>query len=129
MKEQLEKEFQVKMDNLAAQKAELQAVHNRLSGCLSFMKTSLKTGSPEEIMMVKKDVMEQMKEVATPLPPELLVPCEKANLKFTLSADLDLAVQQFGQVYLNEVIPENFHAEGRGLEEAEIGEKPLSFCT
>ena len=121
--EQLNREVQAKMENLTAQKAELQAVHNRLSGCLSFVKTSLETGNQEEVMKIKEDMMKQIKEIATPLPPESLVPCEEANLKFTASADLAATVMQFGQVYLNEVIAENFFAEGRGLNVAELGER------
>ena len=120
--EQLHQQTEEKMKNLAVQRSELEAVQSQLAGCLTFVKDSLRTGSEEEVMKMKPVVMKQIKEITDPdrMPP--FEPCESANMKFTASPEFMSACQQFGDVYLNEVVPWRCYAEGDGLKVAEPGE-------
>lgn len=125
--EQLHQQTEVKMRNLAVQRSELEAVQSQLAGCLTFVKDSLRTGSEEEVMKMKPVVMKQIREVTDPnrMPP--LEPCESANMKFTASPEFMSACQQFGEVYLNEVVPWRCYAEGEGLKVAEPGERATAI--
>ena len=121
---QLEQLIQMKKKNLAAQKDEVETVHTQLVSCLSFVRESLRTGSQGEVMKMKKAVVKQIKEMTDNFKPDMLPPCEPANVKFIASPELTQACQQFGKVYLQKVSPEKCYATGKGLEEvAEPGER------
>ena len=72
---------------------------------------------------MKKTVMKQIKEMTGNFKPDMLPPCEPADVKFTVSSDFALACQKFGKVYLQQASPEKCHAAGKGLEVAEPGER------
>ena len=120
---QLEQLIQTKKKNLAAQKDEVETVHTQLVSCLSFVRESLRTGSQGEVMKMKKAVVKQIKEMTDNFKPDMLPPCESANVKFITSPELTQACQQFGKVYLQKVSPEKCYATGKGLEVAEPGER------
>ena len=120
---QVDQHFQMKIKNLAAQKDELEAVETQLATCQSFVKDSLKTGSEGEVLKLKKGVMKQMKEITDNFTPDMLPPCEPANIKFVSSPFLLASqLQQFGKLFLQQVCPENCYATGKGVEVAEPGE-------
>ena len=112
-----------KLKNLAAQKDEVETVQTQLASCLSFMRESLRTGSQGEVMKMKKTVMKQIKEMTDNFKPDMLSPCECANVKFIASPELLKACQQFGRVFLQQTSPEKCYATGKGLEVAKPGEK------
>jgi tripartite motif-containing protein 2/3/tripartite motif-containing protein 71 len=58
--------------------------------------------------------------------PDMLPPCEPANVKFIASPELTQACQQFGDVYIQKVSPEKCHATGKGLKVAEPGERAIA---
>ena len=120
---ELDQVFQVKIKNLEVQKDELATVHTQLASCLSFVRDSLRTGSKGEVMKMKKAVMKQMKEMTDKLKPDMLPPCEPANIVFTSSPELSQACQQFGKVFQQIVAPKKCYATGKGLETAEPGER------
>ena len=120
---QLDQLTQQKMKSLAAQRDEFELVQTRLSSCLHFVSESLRTGSQAEILAAKKPVVQQIEEMTAEFKPELLVPAEQADLKFTATAELTLACSQFGKVYAHPVSPDKFHATGKGLEAATVGEQ------
>ena len=107
----------MKMKNLAAQKDEVETVQTQLVTCLSFVRESLRTGSQGEVMKMKKAVMKQIKEMTDNFKPDMLPPCEPANVEFITSPELTQACQQFGEVYLKSS-PEKCYATGKGLEVA-----------
>ena len=111
--DQLQKLIQVKKKNLAVQKDEVETVHTQLASCLE----SLKTESQGEVMNKA-----QIKELTDKLKPDMLSPCEPANVKFIASTELTQACQQFGDVYIQKALPEKCYATGKGLEVAEPGE-------
>ena len=114
----------MKKKNLAAQRNELETVQTQLASCLSFVRDSLKRGSEGEVMKMKNGVMKQIKAIADNFNPDILLPCENANIKFTSSLPFQVSqLQQFGKVYLKIVSPEKCYATGKGLETAEPGER------
>ena len=120
---QLDQLTQQKMKSLAAQRDEFELVQTRLSSCLHFVSESLRTGSQAEILAAKKPVVQQIEEMTAEFKPELLVPAEQADLKFTANAELTPACSQFGKIYVSVVSPEKCHATGKGLEVAAVGEQ------
>ena len=120
---QLEQLIQTKKKNLAAQKDEVETVHTQLVSCLSFVRESLRTGSQGEVMKMKKAVVKQIKEMTDNFKPDMLPPCEPANVKFKSSPELSKACQQFGRVFLQHISPEKCYATGKGLKLAEPGER------
>ena len=120
---QLDQLTQQKMKSLAAQRDEFELVQTRLSSCLDFVSESLRTGSQAEILAAKKPVVQQIEEMTAEFKPELLVPAEQADLKFTANAELTLTCSLFGQVYVHPVSPDKCHATGKGLEIATVGEQ------
>ena len=112
-----------KLKNLAAQKDEVETVQTQLASCLSFVRESLRTGSQGEVMKMKKTVMKQIEEMTDNFKPDMLPPCESANVRFKASPELFKACQQFGIVFLQHASPEKCYATGKGLEVAEHGER------
>ena len=121
--DRLKQVMRVKRKNVAAQKEELETVLTKLDSCLSFVNDSLRTGSQGEVMKIKKTVTEQIKEVKDNFKPDILPPCELANVKFQPSKEVLQACQMIGQVLVQEACPEKCHASGKGLEVAKAGER------
>ena len=99
----------------------VETIETQQRSCLSFVKESLRTESQGEVMKVKKAVMKQVKEMRDNFKPDMLPPCEPANVKFVASSKLESACKQFGKVYLQEVSQEKCYATGKGLEVAKAG--------
>ena len=114
----------MKKKNLAAQRNELERVQTQLASCLSFVRDSLKRGSEGEVMKMKIGVIKQIKEMTDNFKPDMLPPCENANVKFKSSLPIQVSqLQQFGKVYIQKASPEKCYATGKGLETAELGER------
>ena len=120
---QLDQLTQQKLKNLAAQKDEFELIQTQLSSCLDFVSESLRTGSPAEILAVKKPVVQQITEMTAEFKPDVLALVEQADLKFTTTTELLPACKQFGKVYTHPVCPEKCRATGKGLEVATVGEQ------
>ena len=112
-----------KLKNLAAQKDEVETVQTQLASCLSFVRESLRTGSQGEVMKMKKTVMKQIKEMTDNFKPDMLPPCECANIRFMASPEFIQICQKFGVVFLDNAYPEKCYATGKGLAVAEPGER------
>ena len=69
---------------------------------------------------MKKTVMKQIKEMTDKIKPDMLPPCEPANMA---SPKLTQACQQFGQVFFQQTSPEKCYVTGKDLEVAEPGER------
>ena len=124
---QMKQHVQAKRKNLVAQKDEVETVHTQLVSCLSFVRESLRTGSQGEVMKMKKAVVKQIKEMTDNFKPDMLPPCELANVKFIPSLELTQACQQFGRVFLQQTSPEKCYATGKGLEVAKLGEEATAI--
>ena len=121
----LKQMIKMKMKNIAAQKDELETALTKRSSCQSFVRDSLRRGSQGEVMKMKNTVTKQIKEMTTDFKPDMLTPCEAANLKFLPSPELTQTSKllQFGKVVLQKTCPEKCYATGKGLEIAEPGER------
>ena len=108
---ELDQIFHLKMKNLGAQKDDLETVHTHLASCLQFITDSLRRGSNEEVMKMKKGVIKQVKEMTDNIKLDMLPPCESANIKFmpTLLTQAS-QLQQFGKAYLQQPSPEKCYA-------------------
>ena len=118
--------IQTKRKNLAAHKDEVEIVHTQLASSLSFVRESLRTGSQGEVMEMKKTVMKQIKEMTDNFKPDMLPPCELANVEFIpgpSSESLNRACQQFGKVFLKQSSPKECYVTGKGLELVQVGER------
>ena len=124
---QLNQHFQVKLKNLIAQKGKLETLQAQLISCLSFVKDILSTGSQGEVMKMKKPVMKQIKEMTDNFKPGMLPPCELANVKFNSSLLTQASqLQQFGEIYHQELAPTLCFATGKALEIAKVNEMATS---
>ena len=115
---------QQKIKTLAAQRDQIELVQTQLSSCLEFVKESLRTGSEGEILAMKKPVVKQVEEITAEFKAEVLVPQERADIRFSVSTpELTQTCQQFGKIYSHPVSPERCYATGKGLEVATVGEQ------
>ena len=121
---QIENHTQMKLKNLSTQKDELETVQTQLASCLSFVRDSLRTGSQEEMVRMKKAVMKQVKGMTEKFKPDTLPPCEPANVRFMSSLLTQTSqLQQFGKVFLQQTSPEKCYATGKSLVIAEPCER------
>ena len=125
---QLDHITQQKLKTLAAQRDQIELVQTQLSSCLDFVKESLRTGSEGEILAMKKPVVKQVEEITAEFKAEVLVPQERADIRFSASTpELTQTCQQFGKVYSHPVSPERCYATGKGLEVATVGEQAIAI--
>ena len=113
---------QQKLKTLAAQRDQIELVQTQLSSCLEFVKESLRTGSEGEILAMKKPVVKQVEEITAEFKAEVLVPQERADIRFSASTP-----EQFGKIYSHPVSPERCYATGKGLEVATVGEQATAI--
>jgi len=121
---QLDQIARQKLKTLAAQRDQINLVQAQLSSCLNFVKESLRTGSKEEILAIKKPVVKQVEEITAEFKADVLVPQEQEDIRFLASTpELTQTCQQFGKVYSHSVSPKRCYATGKGLEVATAGEQ------
>ena len=114
---------QRKLKGLAVQRDQLETTLAQLSSCLGFMRESLKTGSQEEVLLMKSSVVKQVKELTTTFPPNMLKPSTEADAIFSALADVTTACRNYGQVSApGSPDPSKCHATGKGIEAAVVGE-------
>ncbi len=101
---------QGKMKSLAAQEDHLETLQAQLSSCLLFLEESLKRGSEGEILMMKKTVMKQVKELTAPFKADTLKPKTKANMSTSFSQELIGMCQKFGEVHASVLDSSQHHA-------------------
>ena len=118
----LEQVAQAKLKNLEAQRDEMESILAHRDSCLSFVTESLRTGCEEEIVKMRKRVVEQIEEMTAEFNEDNLSPCEEANIAFKTSPIFIDECSQVGDVYLVSVAAENCHVTGKGLEIAEMNE-------
>ena len=114
---------QRKLKCLAAQRDQLETIQTRISSCLGFLKESLRTGSPEEVLSTKTTVVKQVKELTTTFPPDTLKPSTEADMVFSVAEGIATACQSYGLVStLKSPNPSKCHAIGRVTVVAVVGE-------
>ena len=118
---QLHHMTQVKLKGLASQSDQIETTLAQLNSCLYFMRESLRTGSKSDVMMTKTNTMTKVKELTTPLQPDLLKPNTEADILFSALADVTKMCQDYGQVVIpSSLNPSNCYITGNGT--ASVGE-------
>lgn len=88
---------QVKLKDLAAQSDQVETTLAQLCSCLLFMKESLRPGNENDVLMMKMNTIQQVKELA-PILPDTLKPDTEADLVFLFSSDMTAKCHNFGEV-------------------------------
>ena len=125
---QLHKMTQTKLKGLAAKSDQIETTLAQLSSCLHFMGESLKTGTENDVLMMKMNTVQQVKELTTPFQPDMLKPSAEADMVFSALADMTSMCRNYGQIYESSV-PEtsNCHITGNGVEVAAVGVKSTAI--
>ena len=124
---QLDGMTQSKLKGLAAHRDQIETTLTQLNSCLYFIRESLKTGNKLDMLMMKMNTEEQVKELTTSFPPDTLEPKREANIVFSSSAEMVTACKNYGQLALELLDPSKCYAKGFGLEIAVVGEKSTSI--
>ena len=118
---QLHNITQRKLKKLGVQRDQLETTLSQLSSCLGFMRESLKTGSQEEVLLMKNSVGKQVKELTTTFLPDMLQPSAVADVVFT-AVPTCTTCQNYGKVTASGFPdPSKCHATGKGIETAVVG--------
>ena len=107
--------------SLAAQKDHCQLTQTQLASCLEFVEESLRTGSPQEVLSMKKPVVERVQQMAKEFQPNHFQLGSEEVIYFNHEQLLDVC-REFGNVALLPVCPEKCYATGEGLKKAVPGE-------
>jgi hypothetical protein len=95
---QLDKITESKLKHLATQKDQLKTTLARLNSCLHHMRESLRT---EDVLMMKSDTMQQMKELTIPFRQDTLKPNTEADLKFSIMENMTNIFYDCGEILLS----------------------------
>ena len=116
---QLDLVIQNKLKGLAAQRDQIETTLTRLNSCLHFMRQSLRTGSEEDVLMMKSRTKKQVQELTIPLQPDTLKPNTEANVVFSDQSDVTTLCQKYGGVFtLGQPDPSRCRITGKGPEVA-----------
>ncbi len=95
---QLQQITERKLQDLAIQRDQLETTQVQLSSYLDFVRESLKTSSLGDVLMAKPITLEQVKELTTPLQPDILKPNTEADMMFSTLANITAACQSYGKI-------------------------------
>ena len=96
---QLEGHTQQQLKKLSAQREEVEILQTQRESCVHFVRKSIRSGSPGDVLKMKAGVMKQVRELVDTFDPHTLEPCEQATTKFIPSAQLVKDCQKFGDLY------------------------------
>ena len=121
---QLHKVTQTKLKRLAVQRNQMETIQAQLSSCLDFVRESLETDSQGEVLMMKTNIVKQVKELTSPFQAGVLKPNTEADVEFWQDKDTISKVQNYGQVFIPGVPdPSKCQITDKGLQGANVGEK------
>ena len=96
---QLDRVTQEKLKSLAAQRDQIETTLAQLCSCLHFMRESLRPGNEEDVLMMKSNTVNQVRELTTPFQPDMLEPNTKADAVFSALADMTALCENYGEVF------------------------------
>ena len=103
---ELEGHTQQQLKSLSAQREEVEILQTQRSSCLHFVRESIRTGSPGDVLKMKQGVVKQVRELVDTFDPNTLEPRETTNTLFVPSAQLVKECKKFGVLYCDIVIPQ-----------------------
>jgi tripartite motif-containing protein 2/3/tripartite motif-containing protein 71 len=124
---ELDKLVVPKLDDLTAQSKQTETNLAQLDSSLHFIFESLGAGNREtkqNILMMKRSAIKLVKELTTPLPPDLVEPDSGSSVQFSAAGDMVEDCQNFGGVYSfssTSADPSQCHV--THTEVAEVGER------
>ena len=110
---------------LAAQRDHYQLTQTQLASCLEFVEESLRTGSPQEVLSMKKPVVERVQQMAKEFQPNHFQPGPEEIIHFSHEQLTD-ACKRFGETFSTPLCPEKCYTTGEGVERA-IPDKVATF--
>ena len=96
---QLEGHTQQQLKKLSAQKEEVEILQTQRESCVHFVRESIRSGSPGDVLKMKAGVVKQVRELVDTFDPHTLEPYEQATTSFIPSAQLVKDCQEFGDLY------------------------------
>jgi tripartite motif-containing protein 2/3/tripartite motif-containing protein 71 len=97
---QLDTITQGKLKCLATQTDQIETTLAQLNSCLHFMRESLRTDDKEDVLMMKSNTVQQVKELTTPLQPDILKPNTETDLQFSTIENMLEACRNYGEIFL-----------------------------
>ena len=95
---QLEGHTQQQLKKLSAQREEVEILQIQRESCVHFVRESICSGSPGDVLKMKAGVVKQVRELVDTFDPHTLEPHEQATISFTPSAQLVKDCQEFGDL-------------------------------
>ena len=105
---------------LAAQRDHNQLTQTQLTSCLEFVEESLRTGSPQEVLSMKKPVVERVQQMAKEFQPNHFQPGPEEIIHFSHEQLTDTC-KRFCEIFITPVCTEKCYAMGEGVERADPG--------
>ena len=125
---QLHQMTQAKLKGLSAQSDQIEITLAKLNSCLHFVRESLRTGNESNVLMMKANTVQQVKELTTPFQQDMLKPNTEADMIFSALADMTAMCQDYGQVHESGSLDfSNCYITGKGAEVAAVGEKSTAI--
>ena len=125
---QLHQTTQGKLKDLAAQSNQIETTLAQLNSCLHFIGESLKTGTEQDVLMLKTNTVNQTKELTTPFQPDFLKLDTEADIVFLASADMTASCQNYGKILATgPPDPSKCHVTGKGVMVAAVREKSTAI--
>ena len=106
---------------LQSQREGYELAQTQLASCLEFVEESLRTGSQEEILSMKEQVVERVNEMKNEFEPRKYQPEPEQMFQFT-HQHLVESCQRFGEVHMRAVCPEKCYATGDRAQRVRRGE-------
>ena len=114
---------QAKLKGLAAKSDQIETTLAKLNSCLHFMRESLRTGNESDMLMMKANTVQQVKELTTPFQQDMLNPNTEADMIFSALEDMTAMCQDYGQLLSQGSLdPSNCQVTGKGVEAAKVME-------
>ena len=95
---QLEGHTQQQLKKLSAQREEVEILQTQRESCVHFVRESIRSGSPGDVLKMKAGVVKQVRELVDTFDPHTLEPCEQATTSFIPSAQLVKDCKEFGDL-------------------------------
>ena len=95
---QLEGHTQQQLKKLSTQREEVEILQIQHESCVLFVRESIRTGSPGDVLKMKAGVVKQVRELVDTFDPHTLEPCEQATTSFIPSVELVKDYKEFGDL-------------------------------
>ena len=120
---QLHQMTQAKLKGLAAQRDQIETTLAKLNSCLHFMRESLRTGNESDVIMMKANTVQQVKELTTSFQQDMLKPNTEADTIFSALEYITAMCQDYGQMIIPGMLDlSNCQVTGKGVEAAKVME-------